>query len=184
MGTTAARQADTALRDIQYRLVGLTRPLDWFIYQSIHANWTPDELLRQSQSVARDILDLLADVASHVSEMRIQGLLADVKLPTKHHDNLLISNEEIIHELVTAKRRLHDALQPPKPPSAPANRKGKGKRRQTQSSAANARQASGNQSSPPASDSTPVSTSDAPSVGFSQKNSQNHGRHKQQQRRN
>ncbi|KAI8069888.1 hypothetical protein BC940DRAFT_331899 [Gongronella butleri] len=178
LGTTAARHADAALRDIQYRLVGLTRPLDWFLYQSIHANWTPDELLRQSQSVARDTLSLLADVASHVSDVRIQSLLADAKLP-RGQDNLLISPEEII-ELATAKRRLQDALQPPKPPSASNKKKGKGKRRPAP---ANASTASGNQSSSPASDSIPASSSDA-SVGFSKAQQSNGGRKQQHQRRN
>ncbi|KAI8068097.1 hypothetical protein BC940DRAFT_333303 [Gongronella butleri] len=181
VGSAAARQAGAALRDIQYRIGGLTRPLDWFIYQSIHANWTTDQLLLHAQRVARDTLDLLADVASHVSEVRVQGLLSDVKLP-KHQDNLLITNDEII-ELASVRRRLQEALQPPKPPSS-SGKKGKSKRRPAPPSIASRASSSGVSSSNHA-DSNPPASSDESSVGFRQKPNQNgNNNRKQQQRRN
>ncbi|ORY89535.1 hypothetical protein BCR43DRAFT_417520, partial [Syncephalastrum racemosum] len=66
----AARKADQQLRDVQYRLSGLTRPLDWFAYQSTHGHWDPEQFRAHTQSLVRKSRALLADVASYITDLR------------------------------------------------------------------------------------------------------------------
>ncbi|ORY90044.1 hypothetical protein BCR43DRAFT_448051 [Syncephalastrum racemosum] len=73
-----ARKTDQQLRDIQYRLSGLTRPFDWYAYQSTHGNWDAEQFRVRSQSLVRNTVALLAGVASYITDLRVAGLLAGV----------------------------------------------------------------------------------------------------------
>jgi hypothetical protein len=62
---------DKQLHDIQYRLSGITRPIDWFTYQLVEEKEADIETLRQqSLDFAISIHSLLSDLASHVTELR------------------------------------------------------------------------------------------------------------------
>jgi hypothetical protein len=66
-----ATLTDKQLYDIQYRLSGITRPIDWFTYQLVEKKETDiDELRQQSMEFAISIHSLLSDLASHVTELR------------------------------------------------------------------------------------------------------------------
>ncbi|ORY90601.1 hypothetical protein BCR43DRAFT_447738 [Syncephalastrum racemosum] len=126
----AARKADQQLRDVQYRLSGLTRPLDWYAYQSTHSNWDANQLLAYSQSLVRNMAALLADVASHITDLRVAGLLSGVDAQQRSADNPLVPTEDLLEQLKLA-RSLHEATQPAKKPGH-GKRKGARPQRRTQ----------------------------------------------------
>ncbi|ORY91031.1 hypothetical protein BCR43DRAFT_413979, partial [Syncephalastrum racemosum] len=121
----AARKADQQLRDVQYRLSGLTRPLDWFAYQSTHGHWDPEQFRAHTQSLVRNTRALLADVASYITDLRVAGLLAGAEAQ-RSADNLLVPADELLEQLKLA-RSFQEVTQPAR---KPANSKRKGARPQ------------------------------------------------------
>ncbi|CAO3654316.1 unnamed protein product [Cunninghamella echinulata] len=96
--STQAKIINNHLYDIQYRLSGITRPLDWFTYQLLYNNWTPEQQQQHTLDFLANIDALLSDLASHLTTLRqenvCKGLPTKVSPPSAD-DNLLMDPKEL-----------------------------------------------------------------------------------------
>jgi hypothetical protein len=98
------KQFDTSLHQIQYRLSGLTRPLDWFTYQLQNNDWDATILREQSQNFAYTMHELLSDVASHITQVRtdnmFKGLPSSLEAPSlDSSESYLLDNKEMVEHI-------------------------------------------------------------------------------------
>ena len=139
--TPAHRAFDAQLRDIQSRLIGLMRPLDWYAYQSCHAQWSADQWRTHSQSLVRNVMAMLADHASYITDLRVDSVrasipgLEDAKIRTGKSVEPLMDIEALLDEVKLA-RSLREAAQPPKQAASGKKRKNRNPRVQAPPAAA------------------------------------------------
>ncbi|OMH84369.1 hypothetical protein AX774_g2108, partial [Zancudomyces culisetae] len=65
----SARRQDAVLYDLQYKLSGITRPIDYFIHQCIQGDGAVSR--KDAVDFANNIRDLVSDVASTITQQRI-----------------------------------------------------------------------------------------------------------------
>lgn len=98
-----AKLVDTQIYQIQYRLSGLTRPLDWFTYQLLQNKWDPATLQLQSKDLVVGLHELLSDIASYITTLRTQnvyrGIPGRVEAPPDSTDNLLLDPSEMVEHI-------------------------------------------------------------------------------------
>ncbi|KAG2222336.1 hypothetical protein INT45_009809 [Circinella minor] len=79
--SSSAQHYDSALYNIQYRFSGLTRPLDWFLYQTLYGNLDDTTIRQQSSDFAQAMHKLLSDLASYLTTLLdTQDVLEHIKL--------------------------------------------------------------------------------------------------------
>jgi hypothetical protein len=69
--STTAKRTDAQLADIQFRLSGITRPLDLLLHQSIVKGPPTQEDVVE---FVNSIHELLSDTASHITQIRIDNM--------------------------------------------------------------------------------------------------------------
>ena len=67
----AAKRFDTQLSDVQFRLSGITRPLDFFLHKIIQAGSVQTF---EAVEFVNVVHTLLADAASHITQLRIDNM--------------------------------------------------------------------------------------------------------------
>jgi hypothetical protein len=67
----SAKRYDTQLSDIQFRLSGITRPLDFFLHKIIQAGSVQ---IHEAIEFVNVVHTLLADSASHITQLRIENM--------------------------------------------------------------------------------------------------------------
>lgn len=102
--STNHKQFDTQLHQIQYRLSGLTRPVDWFTYQLYTNQWDAATLLKQSKDFAVSMHELLSDLASHLTQLRtdnmFKGLPSSLEAPSlDSSESYLLDNKEMVEHI-------------------------------------------------------------------------------------
>ncbi|CAO3689094.1 unnamed protein product [Rhizopus microsporus] len=99
--SSTAKQHYTQLYNIQYRLSGITRPLDWYTYQLLHGNWDLPILQQQSLDMVLAIHELLSDLASHITTRRTdsmsRGISNQFDAPSIDSNYLLDPKEMVDH---------------------------------------------------------------------------------------
>lgn len=95
---------DATLHQLQYRISGLTRPLDWFTYQLLQNRWDQATLLQQSTNFAHTMHELLSDLASHITQLRtdnmFKGLPSSIEAPTlDSSESYLLDNKEMVEHI-------------------------------------------------------------------------------------
>lgn len=99
----SSKQMDAQLSNIQYRLSGITRPLDWFTYQLHHGEWTQEQLKKQSMDLTHAIHELLSDLASHITTLRtdnmFRGLPSNIEPPAPPTDNFLVETQVMLDHI-------------------------------------------------------------------------------------
>ncbi|ORZ04502.1 hypothetical protein BCR42DRAFT_314200, partial [Absidia repens] len=129
-----AKATDNQLHEIQYRLSGITRPIDWYIYQLIKQplHEDPEANFHRSLDFAIAIHELLSDLASHVTEVRTANLYKSSNAITKPpslsgSSNLLVDPKSFVDHInmaksvqqVTARSRPRQHYSTKKPHRAP-----------------------------------------------------------------
>ncbi|KAG1126747.1 hypothetical protein G6F37_013818 [Rhizopus arrhizus] len=162
----SAKLVDTQLSYIQYRLSGITRPLDWFMYRLLQDNWDLPTLQQQSRDIVVAMHELLSDVASHITTLRTQnvyrGIPGRVEAPPESDDNLLLDTTAMV-EHIKLQRAVQQATQPQ------SNKKRNNRPRSKRSAFGDSTQPT--HSSPSAAESGPVSQAShqSSSRGFQQR---------------
>ena len=111
------QRVDKQLRDIQYRLSGLTRPIDLFVHDTVRSNlMDPATALR----FANRIHMLLSDVASFITQIRSDNIccdtrLATVPIATQVLPNLPLLDAENALEHTNLQQALHKATRQQRP---------------------------------------------------------------------
>ncbi|KAI7883412.1 uncharacterized protein EV154DRAFT_390541, partial [Mucor mucedo] len=119
------RKFDQQLADVQYRLSGLTRPIDLMAHNLAQGR-TPT--IADSTNFIRTIHSLLSDVASHITQLRSDNICRDAGLPTvpladnSDDEDTLLDTTRILEQ-----SKLSKALQDAQSKSR-TSRKKKGKR--------------------------------------------------------
>jgi hypothetical protein len=67
----SAKRTDTQLADIQFRLSGITRPLDFYLHQSLQHGPLPKE---DAIEFVNAVHELLSDTASYITQLRIDNM--------------------------------------------------------------------------------------------------------------
>jgi hypothetical protein len=105
-----AKATDNQLHEIQYRLSGITRPIDWYVYQLIAQplHDDPEANFQRSLDFAISIHELLSDLASHVTELRTANLYKTANAITKPPSlsgstNLLVDPKTFVDHINLAK---------------------------------------------------------------------------------
>lgn len=97
------KQVDSTLYNLQYRISGLTRPLDWFSYQMLHGNWDHDTLKQQAHDFTFAMHELLSDLASHITTLRTEnmfkGLPNNVDPPALSSDKFLVDTQDMLDHI-------------------------------------------------------------------------------------
>ncbi|KAG2223440.1 hypothetical protein INT45_001746 [Circinella minor] len=98
--SASAKHFDSALYNIQYRLSGLTRALDWFLYQNLHGNFNDANIRQQGSDFAQAMHELLSDLASYITTLRTdnfyKGLPNHLEAPGSHQENFLVSTQDML----------------------------------------------------------------------------------------
>ncbi|CEP14853.1 hypothetical protein [Parasitella parasitica] len=94
VGGNATKRLDQQLSNVQFRLSGVTRPIDSFLY---------DIFRNQSETVPAQLAvcvhEMLSDVASHISQLRSDNRLPSVPLvPSQRDPGLLLNAPRIIEQ--------------------------------------------------------------------------------------
>ncbi|CAO3621628.1 unnamed protein product [Mucor hiemalis] len=127
------RRFDNQMADLQYRLSGITRPIDLMAHNLAQGE---APTIEDAGKFIRTIHSLLSDVASHITQLRSDSICKDAGLPTVQldtgsdeddNDNLL-DTTRILEQAKLAKA-LQDAQ-----PKGRLSRKKKGKRYNSSSS--------------------------------------------------
>ncbi|CAO3619535.1 unnamed protein product [Cunninghamella blakesleeana] len=93
------KQIDNQLINIQYRLSGITRPLDWFTYQLFHNNWNEETTKHKTLELLQIVNDLLADSASYISQLRTENAYKAIQpsiLPPQSEENYLFDTKDML----------------------------------------------------------------------------------------
>jgi hypothetical protein len=97
------KQFDASLSTIQYRLSGITRPMDWFAYQLLHANWDPATLKQQARDFTYAVHELISDLASHITTLRtdnmFRGLPNGLEPPAPSTEKFLIDTQDMLDHI-------------------------------------------------------------------------------------
>ncbi|KAG2221096.1 hypothetical protein INT45_008617 [Circinella minor] len=101
--SSSAKHYDSALYNIQYRLLGLTRPLDWFLYQTLHGNLDDTTIRQQSSDFAQAMHELLSDLASYITTLRTDNLYKDlpnhIEAPGSQQENFLVDTQDMLEHI-------------------------------------------------------------------------------------
>ncbi|ORE05301.1 hypothetical protein BCV72DRAFT_209553, partial [Rhizopus microsporus var. microsporus] len=101
-----ARRFDIQLHDIQYRLSGLTRPIDWFAYQLVYSQWDLDTTRQRSLEFVKVIHELLSNLASHITKQRasnmFRGISASCDPPSDEPQNYLLDPKDMVDHIKLA----------------------------------------------------------------------------------
>ncbi|KAI9300167.1 hypothetical protein BJ944DRAFT_149490, partial [Cunninghamella echinulata] len=92
------KQHDTTLHNIQYRLSGLTRPIDWFAYRLLHYKWDQETQTQQTLDFVEAMHELLSDMASHITSLRTDNMFKaypNVSAPSNDQQNYLMDPKEL-----------------------------------------------------------------------------------------
>jgi len=146
--SAALQQSDRQLRDIQYRAAALARPLDWFAYQALQTTRNNGQWRTHSIAMVRQTLALLGDFVSHVSALRRRALFPDgFDNASDASTRYLVPPDEFVAHLRQV-RAIQELAQPPRSSSSPGKkRKGKGRAKAPQQTAAHAPNSSASASS-------------------------------------
>lgn len=148
----SAKLVDIQLAHIQYRLSGITRPLDRLTYRLLQGNWDLPTLQQQSRDIVVAMYEHLSDIASHITTLRTQnvyrGIPRRVEAPPKSDDNLLLDTTAMV-EHIKLQRAVQQATQ------LQSNRKRNNGPRSKRSAFGNTNQPT--HSSPSSAESDPVS---------------------------
>jgi hypothetical protein len=108
------KQFDAHLSTLQYRLSGITRPVDWFAYQLLQENWDVATIRQQARDFTHAIHELLSDLASHITTLRTEnmfrGLPSNLEPPAPTTDTFLIDTQETLDH-IKLQRSVHNATQ-------------------------------------------------------------------------
>lgn len=97
------KHIDSTYYNLQYRISGLTRPLDWFTYQMLYCNWDHADLRQQAQDFTFAMHELLSDLASHITTLRTEnmfkGLPNNVDPPAPSSDKFLVDTQVMLEHI-------------------------------------------------------------------------------------
>ncbi|CAO3608961.1 unnamed protein product [Cunninghamella blakesleeana] len=106
-----AKILDNHLYNIQYRLSGITRPLDWFAYRLHYHQWTEDQFKEHTMDLVESMYSLLSDLASHVTQIRQDNLYNSIPEKITHpilnKDNLITDPNEFLNHIKLQKSIQH-----------------------------------------------------------------------------
>ncbi|OAD78744.1 hypothetical protein PHYBLDRAFT_163835 [Phycomyces blakesleeanus NRRL 1555(-)] len=112
---THTKRTDAQLADIQFRLSGLTRPIDLFAHDVLVEGSIQ---VTQALGFANTMHELLSDLASVVTQMRSDNICRDANLPitpivtnSALEPKPLLDSQRIV-EQAKLQRALHDAARP------------------------------------------------------------------------
>ena len=101
--SASAKHFDSALHNIQYRLSGLTRPLDWFLYQNLHGNINDTNIRQQGSDFAQAMHGLLSDLASYITTLRTdnlyKGLPNHLEAPSSQQEKFLVNTQDMLDHI-------------------------------------------------------------------------------------
>ncbi|CAO3601306.1 unnamed protein product [Absidia cylindrospora] len=110
--SSVAKATDQQLYDLQYRISGLTRPLDWFLHKVATGQYHDKETL---QDYTLDFISsthaLLADLASHITDLRTANLYKAAQIQARppsltQSSNPLVDSKSFVEHL-----QLEDSVQ-------------------------------------------------------------------------
>lgn len=103
---------DTTLFNLQYRLSGITRLLNWFAYQLCQDNWDADALRQQAKDFNHAVHEFLADLASHITtlrtENRFRGMPNNLEPPASSSVSFLIETQVML-DYIKLQQSVHNA---------------------------------------------------------------------------
>jgi hypothetical protein len=116
------RHMEQQLYDIQYRLSGLTRPLDWHLYRIYNDKISSyEEIQKASIEFATGMHELLSDLASHITELRTKNLYKASNLqgqpPSLSQQQNTLVEAKSFTEHINLERSLQQALSKHRPRS-------------------------------------------------------------------